>query len=161
MRKDSPLTHKFPRILKRALLFAVTMAVTIPSSQSFVSRSLVPVRVVRLNTDLEMVLRPQQQVEENKAGANITTQQQQQQQQSRMYPGISSRDATTTRSPLMRRNQSLSSLHVEGGETQEQEEMSLWAARLILLLVAAIWGTNFAVRIDNESTYDVITIAVS
>lgn len=35
-------------------------------------------------------------------------------------------------------------------DSQQQEgqegEMSLWMARGILLLVAAIWGTNFAVR---------------
>ena len=29
---------------------------------------------------------------------------------------------------------------------QQQSELSIWAARGLLLLVAAIWGTNFAVR---------------
>jgi hypothetical protein len=34
----------------------------------------------------------------------------------------------------------------EGKQQQQQQEMGIWAARGILLLVAAIWGTNFAVR---------------
>jgi hypothetical protein len=37
--------------------------------------------------------------------------------------------------------------HVGDGNKQgNNEEMGIWAARGILLLVAAIWGTNFAVR---------------
>ena len=32
------------------------------------------------------------------------------------------------------------------GQDPSNREMSIWAARGLLLLVAAIWGTNFAVR---------------
>lgn len=31
-------------------------------------------------------------------------------------------------------------------QEQDKQELGIWAARAILLLVAAIWGTNFAVR---------------
>jgi hypothetical protein len=35
---------------------------------------------------------------------------------------------------------------VELKQEQDKKELGIWAARGILLLVAAIWGTNFAVR---------------
>jgi hypothetical protein len=35
---------------------------------------------------------------------------------------------------------------VELKQEQDKQEIGIWAARGILLLVAAIWGTNFAVR---------------
>lgn len=46
-------------------------------------------------------------------------------------------------------------------EEEQDGEMSLWMARSILLLVAAIWGTNFAVRVVagcwNVKSYRVTT----
>jgi len=48
---------------------------------------------------------------------------------------------TTTFDPLNLSNQ-------ETMGDSNHEELGLWAARGILLLVAAIWGTNFAVRTD-------------
>lgn len=38
-------------------------------------------------------------------------------------------------------------LHVEEQKTNEENKLGIWAARGLLLLVAAIWGTNFAVRL--------------
>ena len=42
--------------------------------------------------------------------------------------------------------------HIHPDEEEDDTGLSLWAARALLLLVAAIWGTNFAVRdSENES----------
>jgi hypothetical protein len=38
-------------------------------------------------------------------------------------------------------------LELSPSTTQQQSELNIWAARGLLLLVAAIWGTNFAVRL--------------
>jgi hypothetical protein len=47
-------------------------------------------------------------------------------------------------------NQLESSVNLNGvaelKQEQDKQEIGIWAARGLLLLVAAIWGTNFAVR---------------
>ena len=53
----------------------------------------------------------------------------------------SSSDSVTATTPSLNSLQTIQ-------DQEKQGEMSLWAARGILLLVAAIWGTNFAVRCE-------------
>ena len=53
---------------------------------------------------------------------------------------------TTTDASMVTVTTTTTEIQPQQQQPQSESELNIWAARGLLLLVAAIWGTNFAVR---------------
>jgi hypothetical protein len=62
-----------------------------------------------------------------------------------VVPIITTTDVSTTEIQSL---QPFEQLELPPPPQQQQSELNIWVARGLLLLVAAIWGTNFAVRVS-------------